>query len=383
MTDFAAARAAETLDFTDAERREVVMKHKALGILALELLNALIVRRGADCHGDEALRFATRKERGTVNARQQADFASDRTHLIETAAIDADAVIDDLTTHQMIFRILKCGNDFALAFAILFGIFFNNAVLKGIECGIAFELGWNIHRGFRVVIITCDEFDDCRVEFGRFEGFLGFANGFGHAALHGKYVLDGIGTKLHGIEELRLSQAFGLAFDHHDGLFTRDHDDIGVGVFAFGVCGVGDPFAVDTADADTGNRAFPRQVGKHEGCGSTRNRNDIRFIVGIVADDGRDNLDFVVETFGEKRTARAVDQAADERLVLALTAFAASIRARNAARGIHFFDIFASQREEILIQCGRLCAGGHDDDGVATLDHHGTVGLFRDAAGFD
>ena len=73
VADFAAARAAHEADFADAERREVVVQHEALGGLArLQQFDALLVVLGAERGGDQRLRFAAREERRAVGARQHA-----------------------------------------------------------------------------------------------------------------------------------------------------------------------------------------------------------------------------------------------------------------------------------------------------------------------
>ena len=76
MSDFAAARAAHEPYFADAEGREIVVQHEALGGLAgIQHLDALLVFLGAERDGDQGLRFAAREQRRAVRAGQHADFA--------------------------------------------------------------------------------------------------------------------------------------------------------------------------------------------------------------------------------------------------------------------------------------------------------------------
>ena len=58
VTDFAAAGPAQESNFTDAERREVVMEHEALERLALQHVQPLLIFAGSERGGDQRLRFA-------------------------------------------------------------------------------------------------------------------------------------------------------------------------------------------------------------------------------------------------------------------------------------------------------------------------------------
>ena len=72
VADFAPARAGHTSCFTNAERREVVVEHEVLFLLAFVALQALaVVGRAQRCR-NQGLRFAARKQRRTMRARQNA-----------------------------------------------------------------------------------------------------------------------------------------------------------------------------------------------------------------------------------------------------------------------------------------------------------------------
>ena len=79
MADFAAARPAHKPNLANAERRKVIVQHEALERFAgLQQLDALFIVLGAQRDRHQRLRFAARKERGTVRARQNARFTPDR-----------------------------------------------------------------------------------------------------------------------------------------------------------------------------------------------------------------------------------------------------------------------------------------------------------------
>ena len=69
VADLAASGAGETAGLADRERREVVVEHEALVELAADVLDLLLVVRGAERAGDERLRLAAREDDRAVDAR--------------------------------------------------------------------------------------------------------------------------------------------------------------------------------------------------------------------------------------------------------------------------------------------------------------------------
>lgn len=202
--------------------------------------------------------------------------------------------------------------------------------------------------------------------------------------MHGEDVFDGIAAEVHGVEEFIFGKPFGFAFDHDDSFFACDHDDIGIGSFALGICWVSDPLSVDSSDTDAGDGAIPWQVREHERGGCAGNRDDIGFAIRVIADDGGDDLDFVVEAVGEERADGAVDQPACEDFVIGLFSFAPEVVSRNFTGGVRFFDIFACEWEEVLLAAFVwFGACGDDEHGVAGLNEDGSVCLFCDTSVFD
>ena len=69
MADLAASGAAQERDFTDRERREVVVEHEALPRLAVHHLDLLLILGRAERGGDERLRLAAREHGRSVRPR--------------------------------------------------------------------------------------------------------------------------------------------------------------------------------------------------------------------------------------------------------------------------------------------------------------------------
>src|SRR6266700_7508611 len=108
VTNFAAARAAQEFYFANAERREIIVQHEALELVLLEeQVEALHVFLGAESESGERLSFAAREESGTVDAREQADFAGDLANLIEGAAIGTAAGVQNVVAEDVLAQAFK------------------------------------------------------------------------------------------------------------------------------------------------------------------------------------------------------------------------------------------------------------------------------------
>ena len=151
MPHLASARAAQRLDLAHTERREVVVQHKALGMHPRKILNTLIVRGCTNRHRHKPLGLATRKERRTMGARQNAHFTRNRTHLIQTATINANALFGDQIAHQMVLEILIRCRHFLFALAKSLTRRFKKRLAHLVKSSITRKFGRNGHRRHRLV----------------------------------------------------------------------------------------------------------------------------------------------------------------------------------------------------------------------------------------
>ena len=106
VADFAATYAGHASHFADRERREVVVQHEALLLLALEGLQALRVVACAQGRRYQRLRFAAGEERRAVRAGQNADFDGDGTNFVECTAVGTDALLGDLLAEDVLAQSL-------------------------------------------------------------------------------------------------------------------------------------------------------------------------------------------------------------------------------------------------------------------------------------
>jgi hypothetical protein len=95
VTDVAAGRRAEPPDLPDRERREVVVQHEVSVRLALQRLDLLLVRLGAERGRDQGLRLAAGEERRAVGSRQVRHLDGDRPDLVALRPSTRDPALDD------------------------------------------------------------------------------------------------------------------------------------------------------------------------------------------------------------------------------------------------------------------------------------------------
>src|SRR5437879_13523418 len=234
VADFAAARAAEELYFTDAERREIVVQHEAVELVLLEeQVEALHVFLGAQGQSSERLGFAAGKERGTVDAGEQADFASDQTNLVEGAAVWTAASVENIVAENILTEAFEGAlSQSALPVHFLLGLFrdeLDDLILEGIDEMVAFLLGmlFGVHGVMELVAVLFLEILVYAFIEGerRHDNFLGlelrvkFLDG-------GNDFLDLRVAELEGVGDGFLGNLERAGFHHDDGLIRAGNNDV-------------------------------------------------------------------------------------------------------------------------------------------------------------
>ena len=107
VADLAPAGAAQELDLAHRERREVVVEHELLVGLLLVLLDELRVAAGAQRDRGQRLGLAAGEQRRAVRARQRADLDRDVADLVERAAVEAAALVEDGAAQDLLLEALR------------------------------------------------------------------------------------------------------------------------------------------------------------------------------------------------------------------------------------------------------------------------------------
>ena len=108
VADFATAGAAGAAGFADAERREVVMEKEALrGFAATVGVDVLRFFDRRERDERERLGFAALENRGTMRARQNADFAGDLPQILVAAAIHALLLVEHADAERFLLDVIE------------------------------------------------------------------------------------------------------------------------------------------------------------------------------------------------------------------------------------------------------------------------------------
>ena len=110
MADLAPA-GAEPADLADREGREVVVQHEAVAPVALDVVEDLLVEDRAQRGDAESLGLAAREEGRAVGALEHADLAGDRPDVLEAAAVDAEALVEDAAAKDLVLQVLHEGGE--------------------------------------------------------------------------------------------------------------------------------------------------------------------------------------------------------------------------------------------------------------------------------
>ena len=203
-----------------------------------------------------------------------------------------------------------------------------------------------------------------------------FAYHFSEPFLSGDLRLDRFVSNLQGFDKIFLLTFVSLTFHHGNVVFGGCHDEIHVGVFQIRTPGVDDKLAINTSNTNFREQSFHRDITYRDGCRARQSGERIghSFLVGR---DKVDNyLRLVHVPVGEQRAKCAVNQTADEYLVIGQTSLPAEEVSRDTSDGSELFLIINREREEWLVFLGFPGAyHGAEEHGVAMADQHGTVGL--------
>ena len=113
VTDLAAVHSTEAAGFADAEGREIVMEHEALGVRATAIgIDHLGLIGGSESRDAEGLGFATGEDRAAVGAGQQADLAGEGANFVESTAIAALLAVEDRNAEGFFLQVVEGLGDF-------------------------------------------------------------------------------------------------------------------------------------------------------------------------------------------------------------------------------------------------------------------------------
>ena len=194
----------------------------------------------------ERLRFAALENRGTVRARQHADFAGDRTQILITAAVHALLFVEHADAEGFLLHVIERLRDREL---VGLGKFLQHRrfhfFLQRVHRFAALDFLLVVERAFDAI---------ARDLIGHFEDFLVHRHqrhlAFRFADFRREFLLDPNHfarmsmRELERLDEIRFRNFVRRAFDHDDVVFGADVNEIEIALVAFIVRRVGDELAV-------------------------------------------------------------------------------------------------------------------------------------------
>src|SRR5690554_4487359 len=389
VADLATPGSGHPTGFTDGVRREVIVQHEGFLALPFQGIRDQRIAAGAQGSGHQSLGFTPGEQRGTMGIGQHTHFNLDGPDRIVVTPVDTGLAFNDIGTDHFFLQLLEQADHFV--FRRAFNTFFRRH-----------ELGYRSRLDLIQASITLLLFMDA-IGFAHSTTELGFQlfvqSGVFFRRLPvpllgaslGRKFLDRLDGNLiflvsiqHATQHLVFAQLGCFRLHHQHGFFGTGHHHVQLGVGQLAVTGVQQiTLLFGETNPGSGQRAVEGYARQFQGCGRPDNGSNIRIIVLVGGHDGTDDLYFVHETFGKKRTDGAVDQAGSQGFLLGGTSLTTEVSARNAAHRIAFFLIVNRQRKEILTGLGFLL-GNHcgQDHGIVHGHEYRTTSLTRNTSCF-
>ncbi len=385
MAHFAAARPAHELHFTDRERREVVVQHEALVVLAVHVLDLLLVVGRAERAGDKCLRLAAGEDHRAVRAGQHTRLGPDGPDLVELPAIEAHPALEDLVAQHFLFQALEDGLGLGLARGVGLIEGRKELLLHLIHARVVRELVAQPHGlGERRERLLLDIARQLRVDVFHHHLALRLAGILRKRVDRRDDLLDRGVAGLERPGDLLLGHLVRAGFHHHQAVLAARQDDVHQAALPLLVGRVDDVFAVDQADADARNGRVERNLRQRQRRRGAGNRQHVGVVLLVGRENQGDDLRFVPPARREQRPDRPVDHAGGEDFLVRHLAFALEEPAGNAARRVGVLAVVDGQGQEIdvLARAGRA-TGGDEHHRVAEADEDSPVGLLGQLAGFE
>ena len=192
---------------------------------------------------------------------KKAHFAADRTYFIEFTAIWANLVYSNHVTNNFLDHLLRDLRNVILIFWINVCKMFINIVFNGIHLFFAGHFISIADSFFHLSLsVFVNGFYNISWRFFFDKFLLRNTDLWQEAELEFYDLFDFFMSEHDCVEDIRFWNFLRTAFDHEDGITRTSHTNIHIALFALFHRRVDNEFTIDTANANTGNRAGKRNM---------------------------------------------------------------------------------------------------------------------------
>ena len=336
--------------------------------------------------GDEGLGFTALEQGGAVDAGQQVDLAGDVTQLLGAAAIRTRAGENQIANDPLLQVVPATAEVFGADGSVGVGVgnhFRQGPFLEGAHGFSPGQLALGLLGRFEVVVVGSLEPVVEPTVVGRGEFRFLRLDFLDHLPLQ-LAEFDDVGVGLHdGVGHRVLGHFPGEAFDHQNGVFRARDDQVKIARFEIVVRGEGDELAVNQAEADRGDGALEGHGRQAQGHGGAVHGQHVAVGLPVTGQHEGLDLDLVVESLGEERADRTVDEPGGEGFLQGGAAFPLQESTRKFAGGGDSLAVVAHEGEEVDAWAWGSGDARCQDDRFVEPDKATSGGLFGQFTGFE
>ena len=183
------------------------------------------------------------------------------------------------------------------------------------------------------------------------------------------------------LQHLLLRNFACSSFNHYNRIAGTANNDVQTAVGHLGHTRIDDKHVIDEADTHRRNGAGKGNLGAAQSRGRTNQCANVRIVVLVGREDGRNDLRFPPESLRQKWPETPIHEARRESRLLGGSSFTTDEAAGYLACGVELLFVINRQGHEIHSPNGLRCkARRHENDGVSVANENGGIGLLSEAA---
>ena len=244
-----------------------------------------------------------------MHTGQQTDLGGQRADLVDAAAIDALAVLQQPGADDLLLQLVA--DEVEIGGGQL-GVLGGDGIHNGQHRGVADVLVVGVHRGLNVLeVVGVNVSQQGVVKLHGGEALFRLADLGDDAVDERQHLPDLLVTDADGLHHGLLVDLVGTGLDHDDLFLAGGKGQGEVAVLALLLRGVQHDLAVHQTDKHTGNRAVPGNIRHGDGQGRTVHAGNFGRAVGVLAQDVYKRQVLTICTLGSTKDAQLMDDLSD------------------------------------------------------------------------